>query len=486
MKKLSILCVALLAVLAIAGASFANVNPFMDVPMGHWAYDAMGQLAARGVISGYPDGTYKGNQPTTRYEMSSALARALAVIDMTKASKQDVEMIKKLVVEFKDELDTLGVKVSALDSRVAVLEENLGGWKLWGEFRMDYRSSDREGGLYNRNGRSDMDINRFRIWMQKRVNDYVTVTARLGKDTQPAWGGGDVDGVVFDLFWADIKFPTTGIDMKAGKWQVDWSAADNMYADNDSWFSDRILKGFYFNKEFASGSISAYVTRDDSNDITEHMEYGLRGKMHFNEQFWGSANYMKQHSDGAFNYDGDQSVLWGTLGFEMNPNVGLRGSYYKQDLGRDILSINGSAESSPNAWQLALDVKQDVLKFTSLWVEYAHFDENFRAWTDGPWDAFGATVTGTELGRYDNVLFIKAEQKWSDKWTTFARYLQGNARYNLLNGVDTDNTKNWSLGARYFYTPGVSFELAYDKIENSGSYKDNDDHLLRFRTHISF
>ncbi|GAB1398744.1 hypothetical protein MASR1M66_01960 [Aminivibrio sp.] len=62
--------------------------------------------------------------------------RALAVVDMTKASK-DVEMLKKLVVEFKDELDALGVKVDKLDSRVPVLESDIGGWKLNGQFRFD-------------------------------------------------------------------------------------------------------------------------------------------------------------------------------------------------------------------------------------------------------------------------------------------------------------------------------------------------------------
>ncbi|MDI9388278.1 MAG: S-layer homology domain-containing protein, partial [Synergistota bacterium] len=93
MKKILAL-VAVVALVAFAAPAFANVNPFMDVPMNHWAYDAIGQLAARGVLSGYPDGTYKGNQPMTRYEAASAIARALAVVDMTKASKQDVEMLK--------------------------------------------------------------------------------------------------------------------------------------------------------------------------------------------------------------------------------------------------------------------------------------------------------------------------------------------------------------------------------------------------------
>jgi hypothetical protein len=42
-------------------------NPFMDLPGNHWAYDAVSQLASRGIVAGYPDGTWKGGQPMTRY-----------------------------------------------------------------------------------------------------------------------------------------------------------------------------------------------------------------------------------------------------------------------------------------------------------------------------------------------------------------------------------------------------------------------------------
>ena len=139
-KYLAVVAVAVLV--AFASPVFAATNPFMDVPVNHWAYDAIGQLAAQGILSGYPDGTYKGKQPTTRYEMASALARALAVVDMTKASKQDVEMLKRLVIEFKDELDALGVKVDQIDERVAVLEKRLGGWRISGRLAMDINDWD--------------------------------------------------------------------------------------------------------------------------------------------------------------------------------------------------------------------------------------------------------------------------------------------------------------------------------------------------------
>jgi len=64
---------------------------------------------------------------------------------MTKASKQDVEMLKRLVVEFKDELDALGVKVDKIDSRLAVIEDRLGGWKISGEFRFDAKFAAKAG-----------------------------------------------------------------------------------------------------------------------------------------------------------------------------------------------------------------------------------------------------------------------------------------------------------------------------------------------------
>ncbi|MGB4096886.1 MAG: S-layer homology domain-containing protein, partial [Acetomicrobium sp.] len=175
MKKLLAL-VAVFALVAFAAPAFA-ANPFVDVPMNHWAYDAVSHLAAKGIIQGYPDGTYRGNQPMTRYEMSMLVARALATVDMEKASKEDVEMLKKLVVEFKDELDALGVRVDALDERVAVLEENLGGWKFWGELRFDarwadegdgaYANSDSQSG-YKHNGENEFDLNRYRLWMKKQ------------------------------------------------------------------------------------------------------------------------------------------------------------------------------------------------------------------------------------------------------------------------------------------------------------------------------
>lgn len=479
-------------VLLVAGAAFAS-NPFMDLPGNHWAYDAVSQLASRGIVAGYPDGTWKGGQPMTRYEAATVVARALAYIDLNKAGKEDMELMKKLIVEFKDELDTLGVRVDGIDSRLAVLEENLGGWKIWGEFRFDAKFGNENPSLYTRNGKNDFHIDRARLWLRKTVDDKVTFTARFGMNTEyNAFDWTQSDNVVLDLAWVDIALPGNW-GMKAGKWQIDWSAADQTYTDNDSLFSNRIVKGFYFSRPWGSGDVAAYVAREDNrfgfagND--EVLEYGVRAKIHFSESVFASANYIMRKYDGIPTAaDFDQSVLWGTLGATFTPGIEGRFSYYAQSLGRDVTAVGWLArDENPNALHLSIAADQSKLGFTSLRIEYLKPDDNFRAWTDGPYDLFGARVTGTELGRYDHILFIGAEQKWSDQWTTFERFVKGKARWNsLLADVPSDDTTNWSLGVRYRYTPSLAFELAYDKIENSQAIRNSDDHLLRFRTHVTF
>ncbi|WP_419573582.1 S-layer homology domain-containing protein, partial [Pyramidobacter piscolens] len=53
-KMLAVVAAASLA--AVAAPAFA-ANPFSDVPMNHWAYDAVEQLSAKGILEGYPNGT---------------------------------------------------------------------------------------------------------------------------------------------------------------------------------------------------------------------------------------------------------------------------------------------------------------------------------------------------------------------------------------------------------------------------------------------
>jgi len=86
MKKYSIV-IAMVLVLALTVSTFAA--SFADVPSNHWAYEAVNKLVAAGLIQGYPDGTFKGQNDLTRYEIAVMLARLLNDIEEARAELVD-------------------------------------------------------------------------------------------------------------------------------------------------------------------------------------------------------------------------------------------------------------------------------------------------------------------------------------------------------------------------------------------------------------
>lgn len=129
MKRISILLVAAMVLSTVV----ATANPFSDVPFSHWAYDAVNKLSAKGIIQGYPDGTFKGNKAVTRYALAMVTAKMVANIEQMLESgigsnlvtKSDLQTLEKLTVEFADELALLGVKVTALEDDMQVVKEDV-------------------------------------------------------------------------------------------------------------------------------------------------------------------------------------------------------------------------------------------------------------------------------------------------------------------------------------------------------------------------
>ena len=76
MRKAGYLVSALLLLAVALGSAFAQ-QPFADVPTDHWAYNAVASLAEQGLLEGYPDGTFGGQQSLTRYEFAQAIARMM-------------------------------------------------------------------------------------------------------------------------------------------------------------------------------------------------------------------------------------------------------------------------------------------------------------------------------------------------------------------------------------------------------------------------
>ena len=107
-----------------------NVNQLRDVAPTDWAYEALRSLVDRyGCIVGYPNQTYRGSQPLTRYEFAAGLNSCLNQIERLIASSEsvpteDLATIDRLSQEFAAELATLSGRVDEIESRTALLEDN--------------------------------------------------------------------------------------------------------------------------------------------------------------------------------------------------------------------------------------------------------------------------------------------------------------------------------------------------------------------------
>jgi len=193
MKKILML---IAAVIVMAAPAFAQ-NAFSDVPRDHWAYSAVSELEAAGIVQGYPDGTFQGKRTLSRYEFAMVIAKLLPFLDdkgeinlsgfATKkdldsylkisdvktpdlsgfATKADLDAIAKLANEFKSELTSLGVDVNSLNAdvnalrtRVSALEDEAARVKVTGTasfFVTDAFASDDADAVINRDRVASQD-----------------------------------------------------------------------------------------------------------------------------------------------------------------------------------------------------------------------------------------------------------------------------------------------------------------------------------------
>lgn len=151
MKRLGIV-VGVLVLMALAFPVLAQ-GMFADVPTDHWAYQAVNALQQKGILIGYPDGTFGGKRAMTRYEFAMAINRLWDEVQKLQGSggagtqgppgepgapgapgvtPEELAQIRRMAQEFRDELTALGVDVdqlkkdvSALKDRVAAIEKEM-------------------------------------------------------------------------------------------------------------------------------------------------------------------------------------------------------------------------------------------------------------------------------------------------------------------------------------------------------------------------
>ncbi|HPO82811.1 MAG TPA: S-layer homology domain-containing protein [bacterium] len=89
MKRLFITIILLVLIVSLNVYSYAAIPS--DVPQNHWAYEAVELLIKEGIIKGYPDGTFRGNQGITRYELAMIVAKVLEIIKSKEELQPAVE-----------------------------------------------------------------------------------------------------------------------------------------------------------------------------------------------------------------------------------------------------------------------------------------------------------------------------------------------------------------------------------------------------------
>jgi hypothetical protein len=244
--------------------------------------------------------------------------------------------------------------------------------------------------------------------------------------------------------------------------------------------------------------------------------YGARFNFNFNDRIRFALSGIMKDPDEDYAFGAtdlgnmqnvQESVYWADFTLNFTPGFSLIGAYYIEDLDEapkagntaGVYGLPLPSEDSPNAYKVVLNVDQSVLKFTSLWVEYANFDEGWQFFTfdesygttphsayDYHFDYSGVYLPLTyRVGQFEADVFRGyLYQKWSDKWGSFISYTD--VSYDGTQGYDFD-VSHWAVGFDYWYTPSVKFTISYEDADYGDSEPDYvDDSLLRFRAWIFF
>lgn len=407
MKKSLVSALTTALVVGAASTTFAAANPFSDVPSGHWAYDAVAQLAQDGVIDGYGDNTFQGDKNITRYEMAQMVAKAMAKSNTGKVSGADQALVEKLKAEFSDELNNLGV-------RVANLEKNADKVKMTGQMRYDYWSNRYE------NRANDTKFNHvlYRLYPTAEINDHWKVMARL----QGVWDpkADTTTNMKLSYTYAEAQYP--GFRGDFGKMPLYSESDEGLIMDGQ--FSGTQL--FFGNKlkavvsagrqdmtadgyEVTCGSDADRGNAGDAkaalgrNDVADYASLQLMDS--FGKLNAGVAYHYFKSADFAYfrGYDKkhkeDKAGIW-TLGgrYAFDKNTSLAG-YYGENSKADAYEKTGSVE---------LDYKGASAANAGSWgafVAYRHLGSNasFSPTYDDMWEDMKGYSFGGSYAPMKNV-----------------------------------------------------------------------------------
>ena len=375
MKKSLVLAMAM--ALGVTASAYA-ANPFSDVPAGHWAYDSINKLAAAGVIEGYGDSTFGGDKLMTRYEMAQIVAKAMA-----KGANVD-----KLAAEFADELDTLGVRVAALEKKA----DNV---KITGTIKASYASYDGDKlGTTGDPARATNHQGRLRsdIWVKGDINDDWTYSAMFRN--QQFFTGEDENKGEEDVAFqrAYVNGRVGGLAVQAGRYNKTDITGGNIH-DNRM---DGVQVSYGKDVKLTAGygkATGVKVVEGKDKDFA-YAELGAKlGAVDAFAGYYKFDNLLKAADDDA---------IWTVgLGFDLAKDLKLTGTYLRSDVDavtvdnvkyNDVdkdgyvvaMAYKGAKASEAGSWGLnASYYDQGAGTVVAHTMDGIYFDEGFKGYSVG-------------------------------------------------------------------------------------------------------
>ena len=404
---------ALAATMAVGATCAFAANPFVDVPSDSWAYKSVVELADAGIIQGVDGQYFQGNRNITRYEAAEMVAKAMAHMD--KASVEQRALINKLADEYADELNNLGVRVSALENRV-------GNVKLTGDARVRYRYQD--GSKENDNS---WDY-RVRVRANSQVNDRTKVEFGVSTDNHNFADNGTAsntenqenNGIYVDRANVDYNFGGNNWDLKVGRYNY-VLGGDRAYGYNyGDTFDGAQLK--YGNDKFAA--TAGYGKFKEGNIAGNEGREGTKTGYGELEGFFGGGRaagsalgvYYNDFSANDATRGGQADDLWGAYAGLNLGKWNALANYENVSYAKDIKTANGNDDSA-NVWIGKLTYGKAGFatpKSWDAWVEYINAED-------------GAFVDGSTNG-------------W--RW-----------------GNHMDNIESWGVGADYTFAKNAMFQV---------------------------
>jgi hypothetical protein len=425
------LAVVVAAALVFALVAPAVAQPFADVPTNHWAYDAIAELAAKGLVEGYPDGTFKGDRAMTRYEMAMVVARLLARIESIQVpapaaptgptvTPTDLASIQRLVNEFRAELAALGVRVTAIEEELNAIKARLDNTRITGYYR--FRYNDRRGATGasingnprtgNTPGTSQLPqaIQVFKLAYDGSVapdihlvaalltnaSGYMTFNSsgfnsqasidNLFLDWRNAWGtpfefwlgrfGGSVVGKTYP-----VQFGPFGLLMNTGGDTWEDSTADS---------GVNVVDGFYFTSHWADLAdlhVQGVIARVNGGTgggtfVSGEDAYGLDANVGLIPGLRFGANYVANNFTAGF----PTTHLYGPGGGSVNPAT----ARCPAGVGGIVCPAQGSGWDGYLQWDAVPGIHVDG--------EYASWNDSVNSSSDNGWQVNVTADLGTMLG----------------------------------------------------------------------------------------